>query len=248
MATDPVLEPFQLKGLRLKNRVMSTAHAPSYVEDGKPKLRYRLYHEEKAKGGLALTMFGGSTTTATGQPVGVRPDQRGQRRDHPLVPAAGRHRASARLRADVPDHAYGAAHLRRRRGLAADPGAEPGARAAAPLVPQDDRAARDQARAEGLRRRGAALPGRRARRGRGDRLGPPGRPVPLARASTGAPTPMAAAWRTAAGSRSRCSARSARRWVRTTSSASASPATSTCGTGATRTNAWRSRACWRPAG
>ena len=68
MATDPVLEPFQLKGLRLKNRVMSTAHAPSYVEDGKPKLRYRLYHEEKAKGGLALTMFGGSTTTGPDSP------------------------------------------------------------------------------------------------------------------------------------------------------------------------------------
>ncbi|MEK0085063.1 FAD-dependent oxidoreductase [Benzoatithermus flavus] len=68
MATDPVLEPFQLKGLRLKNRIMSTAHAPSYVEDNKPTLRYRLYHEEKAKGGLALTMFGGSTTTAPDSP------------------------------------------------------------------------------------------------------------------------------------------------------------------------------------
>lgn len=69
MATsDPVLQPFELKGLRLKNRIMSTAHAPSYVEDGKPKLRYRLYHEEKAKGGLALTMFGGSTTTAPDSP------------------------------------------------------------------------------------------------------------------------------------------------------------------------------------
>ena len=82
MATDPVLEPFQLKGLRLKNRIMSTAHAPSYVEDGKPKLRYRLYHEEKAKGGLALTMFGGSTTTRR-TALGLRPDQRRQRRDHP---------------------------------------------------------------------------------------------------------------------------------------------------------------------
>ena len=67
-STDPVLQPFQLKGLTLKNRIMSTAHAPSYVEDGKPKLRYRLYHEEKAKGGLALTMFGGSTTTAPDSP------------------------------------------------------------------------------------------------------------------------------------------------------------------------------------
>ena len=67
-STDPVLQPFRLKGLRLKNRIMSTAHAPSYVEDGKPKLRYRLYHEEKAKGGLALTVFGGSTTTAPDSP------------------------------------------------------------------------------------------------------------------------------------------------------------------------------------
>lgn len=69
MATsDPVLQPFELKGLKLKNRIMSTAHAPSYVEDGKPKQRYCLYHEEKAKGGLALTMFGGSTTTAPDSP------------------------------------------------------------------------------------------------------------------------------------------------------------------------------------
>ena len=67
-ALDPVLQPFELRHLRLKNRIMSTAHAPSYVEDGKPKQRYRLYHEEKAKGGLALTMFGGSTTTAPDSP------------------------------------------------------------------------------------------------------------------------------------------------------------------------------------
>ena len=65
---DPVLEPFEIKGVRLKNRILSTAHAPSYVEDGKPQERYRLYHEEKAKGGLAMSMFGGSTTTATDSP------------------------------------------------------------------------------------------------------------------------------------------------------------------------------------
>ena len=65
---DPVLEPFEIKGVRLKNRILSTAHAPSYVEDGKPQQRYRLYHEEKAKGGLAMSMFGGSTTTATDSP------------------------------------------------------------------------------------------------------------------------------------------------------------------------------------
>ncbi|MDE0308386.1 MAG: NADH:flavin oxidoreductase [Acidiferrobacterales bacterium] len=59
--SDPLLEPFQLKHLHLRNRIISTSHEPSYSEDMLPKLRYQLYHEEKAKGGIALTMFGGST-------------------------------------------------------------------------------------------------------------------------------------------------------------------------------------------
>ena len=67
-AADPLLQPLRLKHLVLKNRVMSTAHAPAYVEDGLPQLRYQLYHEEKAKGGLALTMFGGSSTVAPDSP------------------------------------------------------------------------------------------------------------------------------------------------------------------------------------
>jgi 2,4-dienoyl-CoA reductase-like NADH-dependent reductase (Old Yellow Enzyme family) len=65
---DPLLQPFQLRHLTLKNRIMSTAHAPNYVEDAKPKERYQLYHEEKAKGGLALTMFGGSSNVAPDSP------------------------------------------------------------------------------------------------------------------------------------------------------------------------------------
>src|SRR3954454_14732308 len=65
---DPLLQPLRLKGLTLKNRVMSTAHAPAYVKDGLPQERYQLYHEEKAKGGLALTMFGGSSTVAPESP------------------------------------------------------------------------------------------------------------------------------------------------------------------------------------
>ena len=35
-AHDPLLQPFHLKHLRLKNRVMSTAHEPAYSEDGMP--------------------------------------------------------------------------------------------------------------------------------------------------------------------------------------------------------------------
>lgn len=67
-SSDPLLQPFKLKHLELRNRVMSTAHAPAYAEDGHPKDRYRLYHEEKAKGGLALTMIGGSTNVAPDSP------------------------------------------------------------------------------------------------------------------------------------------------------------------------------------
>ena len=64
-----VWEPFRLKDLNLKNRIVSTAHSPSYGEGGLPKLRYQLYHEEKAKGGVALTMFGGSSAVSTDSPA-----------------------------------------------------------------------------------------------------------------------------------------------------------------------------------
>jgi 2,4-dienoyl-CoA reductase-like NADH-dependent reductase (Old Yellow Enzyme family)/pyruvate/2-oxoglutarate dehydrogenase complex dihydrolipoamide dehydrogenase (E3) component len=68
MISDPLLEPFHLKHLRLRNRVVSTSHEPAYAEDGLPKTRYQLYHEEKAKGGLALTMIGGSANVAIDSP------------------------------------------------------------------------------------------------------------------------------------------------------------------------------------
>jgi len=68
-ATDPLLQPYRLKHLELRNRIMSTAHEPAYSEDGLPKDRYRLYHEEKAKGGIALTVIGGSTIIAPDTPA-----------------------------------------------------------------------------------------------------------------------------------------------------------------------------------
>jgi 2,4-dienoyl-CoA reductase-like NADH-dependent reductase (Old Yellow Enzyme family)/thioredoxin reductase len=68
MSIDPLLEPYRLKHLRLRNRIVSTSHEPAYAEDGLPKLRYQLYHEEKAKGGVALTMIGGSANVAIDSP------------------------------------------------------------------------------------------------------------------------------------------------------------------------------------
>jgi 2,4-dienoyl-CoA reductase-like NADH-dependent reductase (Old Yellow Enzyme family) len=66
---DPLLQPYRLKHLTLKNRIMSTAHEPSYSEDGMPKERYRLYHVEKAKGGIALNMTAGSALVAEDSPA-----------------------------------------------------------------------------------------------------------------------------------------------------------------------------------
>ncbi len=68
MSLDPLLQPFQLKHLTLKNRVMSSSHEPAYSDDGMPKDRYRAYHVEKAKGGMALTMTAGSAVVSPDSP------------------------------------------------------------------------------------------------------------------------------------------------------------------------------------
>ena len=65
---DPLLQPYRLKHLQLRNRIMSTAHEPAYSLDGMPKERYRLYHAEKAKGGIALTMTAGSAVVSPDSP------------------------------------------------------------------------------------------------------------------------------------------------------------------------------------
>ncbi|GAA3836209.1 NADH:flavin oxidoreductase [Brevibacterium ammoniilyticum] len=66
---DPLLQPFDLGGLTLKNRIVSTSHEPAYTELGMPKDRYRLYHREKARGGVGLTMIGGSAIVSKDSPA-----------------------------------------------------------------------------------------------------------------------------------------------------------------------------------
>ena len=65
---DPLLQPYTLGHLQLRNRIFSSAHEPAYSEGGLPKERYRLYHAEKAKGGVALTMTAGSAVVAEDSP------------------------------------------------------------------------------------------------------------------------------------------------------------------------------------
>ncbi len=68
MSNDPLLQPFRLKHLSLKNRIMTTAHEPAYPEDGMPRGRYIAYHAERAKGGVALTMTAGSAVVSRDSP------------------------------------------------------------------------------------------------------------------------------------------------------------------------------------
>lgn len=68
MSKDPLLQPYQLKHLTLRNRIMTTSHEPAYPEDGMPKERYAAYHAERAKAGVALTMTAGSAAVSKDSP------------------------------------------------------------------------------------------------------------------------------------------------------------------------------------
>ena len=68
MSTDPLLQPYQLKHLTLKNRIMTTSHEPAYPEDGMPRERYRVYHEERARAGIGMTMTAGSAAVSKDSP------------------------------------------------------------------------------------------------------------------------------------------------------------------------------------
>ena len=70
MTDDVLLQPFQLGSLTLRNRIVSTSHEPAYTEgNGMPKDRYRLYHIEKAKGGIGMSMIGGSALVSKDSPA-----------------------------------------------------------------------------------------------------------------------------------------------------------------------------------
>lgn len=68
MSNDPLLQPFQIRHLRLRNRILITSHEPAYAEDGMPKSRYRAYHAERARAGVALTMTAGSASVSRDSP------------------------------------------------------------------------------------------------------------------------------------------------------------------------------------
>ena len=68
MSNDPLLQPYRLKHLTLRNRIMTTSHEPAYPENGMPTDRYRAYHEERAKAGVAMVMTAGSAAVSRDSP------------------------------------------------------------------------------------------------------------------------------------------------------------------------------------
>jgi 2,4-dienoyl-CoA reductase-like NADH-dependent reductase (Old Yellow Enzyme family) len=62
--------PITLNKLVIRNRIISTAHAEVYAENGVPGERYIRYYEEKAKGGVGLCICGGSSPVSIDSPQG----------------------------------------------------------------------------------------------------------------------------------------------------------------------------------
>ena len=62
--------PITINKLTIRNRIISTAHAEVYAENGVPGERYIRYYEEKAKGGVGLCICGGSSPVSIDSPQG----------------------------------------------------------------------------------------------------------------------------------------------------------------------------------
>src|SRR5499426_4802990 len=64
-----LFSPIAVGGLTLKNRIYSSGHAEAMAEGGRPGERLTRYHEAKARGGCALTIFGGSSSVHPSSPA-----------------------------------------------------------------------------------------------------------------------------------------------------------------------------------
>lgn len=153
MSSDPLLQPYQLKHLTLRNRIIVTSHEPAYPEDGMPKGRYRAYTVERAKGGVALTMTAGSAAVSRDSPpvfnnLLVYKDE--------IVPwiremTDAVHEEGAAIM--IQAHASRPPHPLGQRRLAADPCAVTSPRSGASGFSEEDRGLGYRAYHQGLRRR-----------------------------------------------------------------------------------------------
>lgn len=66
---DALFQPLNINDLTIRNRIVSTAHAEVYAtEGGMTTERYVKYYEEKAKGGVGLSICGGSSVVSIDSP------------------------------------------------------------------------------------------------------------------------------------------------------------------------------------
>ena len=61
--------PIRVGNLTLTNRIASTAHVPGFADKGYPTEQYCRYHAEKARGGVGLTITGGSASVHPTSPA-----------------------------------------------------------------------------------------------------------------------------------------------------------------------------------
>src|SRR5262249_60647767 len=80
--------PITVGAITLKNRIYSSGHAEAMAVDGRPGDRLRRYHETKARGGCALTIFGGAPRGPPPPPAAPR-----EANAHPRPPALFAHPA-----------------------------------------------------------------------------------------------------------------------------------------------------------
>src|SRR5499427_4612738 len=67
--TASLFTPIRVGHLTLKNRIFSSGHAEAMAQDGRATERLQRYHEAKARGGCALTIFGGSSSVHPSSPA-----------------------------------------------------------------------------------------------------------------------------------------------------------------------------------
>src|SRR5256712_14004439 len=61
--------PVRVGSVTLRNRIYSSGHAEAMAEGGRPTARLARYHEAKAQGGCALTIFGGAPSGPPASPA-----------------------------------------------------------------------------------------------------------------------------------------------------------------------------------
>ncbi len=67
---DKIFEPLTIKQVTIRNRIVSTSHSEVYAKDGLATDRLAAYHAEKARGGIGMTMCGGSSSVSIDSPTG----------------------------------------------------------------------------------------------------------------------------------------------------------------------------------